>query len=1662
MNLTVRIHDIEYTNAAQGVTFSEEYNETLDSGSIRLTHIKQIANLRPYDDVYIYQSAPEGYDGDWYGDNVVRWRSGGNLHNGDKGIPFYRHLLVDNYTESLVNISEGIMSYNIDLMSETKRLEMVQLPNICVTQPLRISKRHSIWWLMKKYVDTYSPKIKQPTYNGEWRYVRKFKVDPNLQKIFGSSYSQDFSLQNPTLRDVLSSLMITKDMIPYVKDDVIYAKDIGHTTGSFNMQAEKDSGRISTIAAQMTSADYCDGVRRQYSNAMASEGVCTFVEYLGFRNKDSALMSLGNIRLELGHPIIRIKKCNMCYYTKGFLYDAESEKLFGDAYVLTKHDITPLIKLKEEWSMLSQDWRVFSNNTWHEDYPTSMEDLAKYQLSTVYYSQGGTTIDGWGEKYSQTKTSAFKLTAWDIEKTRIENILDWIDANDTTGEVSADTYSDYVHGNGIGSFDASHDILTMPSSYKNMFDAQYDDPSIFNELSTAQKMKTIFFEIEYEGFYNGALIHSRDKGQDNIVQNDNSSGSLLLLEKDGTSQKAKINRFANKTYSIKGRLEGYYNSVQWLRDLGEYCSIGDDDNVIIYHREYSIYDNYILVSYACIQDYVLKNFYTSVYAKYRINQLMSYGESVNRSENEKVILALSKTKKYLNEKDTFFPDDLIADYFSAFKQMDAIKNINMAMVLPNNVEYDSGSQKAYLVDCNTFTSGNSLCISIAMPDNISGGTYVDSWSSDYQLLSANPSDDEDYVVGSEQQWNSIVDDEETGEIGLLNFQTGHLHVNDLLISADNRRVASIYNYLQKLPSLEQYQKIKSIMQITPYMSSCQQNKDNKERIDTTLQVEAISDTKDVVVSNKMIQLSDLILADTHKKNEKTQVLSKYVISNYDTVPFYVEEGAFEGNNNIYFEASGTPITDFFGTEEGKNSKDTKFSFIMQFDITIENYPSISKFSFLSNTIYWTTEKVGTVTHTAWVIEGKGVFDTESISKLVFWYNDKKDGIYNFPINGYYLNNIYKSDGIQIDDSAWIIPSGQAQIREAMFAIEYTPPVEQTATFYKNMYVQYSEDEISTSIVDEIIPYEESASPTGFVSNLVSDTFKIVNIEEVNNEPTLLVNITHINGAIARGEIKSINYWYLDFDSAYKKGYAGNDYLYEYTPEESGYKFVFGVNVSADDLKRTVVVDGKTYIPIYISKLTNRDTRMYDDCGVQVRTMRNVIEDTTAETGLKGNYIVISRSTKPVNGQILESYANNVLNGVTATSTISLSGIATLFADGKDDEAVEVTNFIAKATYVGDHSSQSMVTFSDGSTIKISQSGQGLAFNTDDNAKRVQFIVTQINVLIEAPVVTDFYVELDPDRETDAQGYSYYFLSAKVYNPNNFTVYVKTSVDVEQQLTKDIWDWVEIGAKSTKAINNYGLRLNAEEETAVVFTTQFMIPDTTIYSAIEKRTKVLVPRIANAPTIESLTYEKFYDADGTWQGRWDIDVNVTNPNEIDCNVACNLVIYYADEAYTTVSLNGTVEAGKTAKLESYVDLTTIGATRISARCTNKTYSDSTYTYKYMMGESGLLYDVDNAYITDIVVYDNQDDGDGRTYHQFGATIVNAYNKHLKAKNIKFIIDDGQAEYDGMTTTYNLYMHKSTDVSSVKIDGAFAGGYVKVMCDIYDDDLYMTTISKEVHP
>ena len=62
MKLKCKINEKIY-DIVQGCSFTDNYEETLGSGTIILTQIPKIENLDPYDDVFIWDSEKFDFDG---------------------------------------------------------------------------------------------------------------------------------------------------------------------------------------------------------------------------------------------------------------------------------------------------------------------------------------------------------------------------------------------------------------------------------------------------------------------------------------------------------------------------------------------------------------------------------------------------------------------------------------------------------------------------------------------------------------------------------------------------------------------------------------------------------------------------------------------------------------------------------------------------------------------------------------------------------------------------------------------------------------------------------------------------------------------------------------------------------------------------------------------------------------------------------------------------------------------------------------------------------------------------------------------------------------------------------------------------------------------------------------------------------------------------------------------------------------------------------------------------------------------------------------------------------------------------------------------------------------------------------------------------------------
>lgn len=1181
-------------------------NEQFDGNSISIKFekidnkyqkkIEKTQNSRNTKSYYTYEIDPIAYE-------IEQSTSG-------ESMSFYKHLLVDTYHKERINVHKYssddkiLYKYRIELFSEAKRLETIQLPNISVTQPIdyKNKKGKTIYYYINQFVSMYSPKIKMlvDEKSQTWDYVSKYYLDPKLKAKFDNVFSPNFSLNNPNLRDVLKNLFLVKDCIPIVKDDMISYLDITERKGIF------DATGVTKIIASQNSENYCDSLKRTYSNALSQENTCKSIEFLNFRNSNDSLMTLDNMRLETRFPIYKINKIYMCYFKKNTVKTINSEQSTTQNF-LCQQDITPLVKLNSERQLLKKDWNEFENDF----IPLNIEELAQYRMATIGYDIGSKYITGWGEKYSYIKDN---ITWFKYDKTYLQNILTIVDTINPFGtkEYFISDSDDEVVYPGEINFDESNEFI-------DIFDNKRDSSDFIHVFSNnALGLKGIFFKIEYEGFYNGTVIHSKDNGYSDITINDNSSASLTLLEKDGLFQKEKVNRFANEQITITAR----YNNIDDVQELGTVF----EDDIIIYHRELSIFDNMILVTYFGTKDYVLKNYFTTVFAKHRPYNLLPYEESTIRAENKKVFLDFSKTKT-LFEKNKVFNFDLskLLNFFKAntnetakvsSKVLDKSEAINAAYMQINGEKYAS--------DVNTFVSGDSLCLNMSMYDNVSGGVYIKEKEPDVSLMDVITAKD---FTGSVQDWYINVDDNETGFLKNIGFCFSHKE-NDLYDKALSEEFIKeiFYKQIFEAPKItfsnyEESNLINGEFEI---------NKDNKEIIDMTFQIEPITTEKDVFFSQWMMKLSNLLgvytkinkeitVNDAIVDSQKIKCLSTTVSYDYNLgsvisqtlrFPFIMFQIPDDVLKNIV-KGSNFKLRLFYIENPYGVSLHLPGNIIYQYIIDFKDVTEVG-----NNSSFIAINVEETITYRK-PTDSATESTTEPISRVMYFkqtetfcghnLNDYISDNYTYFINMDFKydedteltqcvnDSILNSNFITTKDgetSSFTAYSNQVSYAKQMiinglanaFLYDvYTVPIinynanNVETTYPKNMFIVLGEEPLKKHLVyDE---YEDISNVSGmFLTDY--NVNEIISLENVEKEPPYIkVNLSKISDQILK--YQSLQMWYF---------------------VNGSYKFVFGVNFTEEDINK------KEGIKIYVSTISNKDPRVYDTNGMLIGEVKNYCND----------------------------------------------------------------------------------------------------------------------------------------------------------------------------------------------------------------------------------------------------------------------------------------------------------------------------------------------------------------------------------------------------------------------------------------------------------------------
>lgn len=261
--------------------YTDNYNETLDSLSIVIKHVDEKITLNPYDIVEVFRGVSSTYENGEYIDTDIKWLE----------------MLVDNVNITRTRYGQdSFYTYTLDLMSETKWLEKIQLPNRSFTHKLGGSSRNAYEVIedLMGYV---------PTVILEGKENKLITISDSVRAYFNGLEMKDLQLSHPTLRNALTAVMSQFGCIPVVKNRQLEFIDFNDETNTFKL------GEMDSEAYSNSSDSYVNTLKSNLSNVLGG----TVKEYaIGFRDRSTGLLQLeNNLILNTTYPIYKIKKLEL-------------------------------------------------------------------------------------------------------------------------------------------------------------------------------------------------------------------------------------------------------------------------------------------------------------------------------------------------------------------------------------------------------------------------------------------------------------------------------------------------------------------------------------------------------------------------------------------------------------------------------------------------------------------------------------------------------------------------------------------------------------------------------------------------------------------------------------------------------------------------------------------------------------------------------------------------------------------------------------------------------------------------------------------------------------------------------------------------------------------------------------------------------------------------------------------------------------------------------------------------------------------------------------------------------------------------------------------------------------------------------------------------------
>lgn len=650
---------------ADGAVFTENYNETLDSGTIILPHIKQKIEIEPYDVVVIFSTA----------DSKCKITQ--------------RRLCVDTIRCTQTSLDPEIYKYEIGLFSETKLLEGILCPSLAITK-LKVSGREprSVYYYLVQYNNEYGTKTNSNATQGA--FGNKFSFGSNINNPNDTVYNRfnaiacpEMQWNQPTLREVIADLMMVDDCIPVIRNNKIDFIDISETKSEIT-NAQKQG--INYITESQSSADYVSEIKMNIQNAVNSSSPTgsyedidsanlpkdktTIVEEIGFRNNETYLLTTENIQVETSFPIYDLLYTEIIFNATGFYYresDGIDSYFDCEVHLILKSSSKKYILEYGEWQTKDIKYSGFN-----ETQPLS----GNYQNTCLYYKRGSRNILNFNAKQSKTFL--------------------WIDQQVSVYEliVNGDLAKQYV------------------MDYISRYETGHFHISTWNNVKIVDcRFKVAYEPLCEETFMASKMPMPRNKRQ--II--DNQTNSYIDVERQGFVEYLKAKRLGNKIKLINAR---YKTDESDLPTLAEKVN-----NSIIFRKEISVKDNYINVNYQATDNYVLRDYFTGIKSKLRSWNVVSGEEAFVRADLLKFYIN-SSIPSVDNENRKIPVYNSLNDYLTHFKYC-VVRFYTEDGWKPNSATAPWGADY-YMVEITKQKCGNSVLITFKMQDNTFVAKYISS------------------------------------------------------------------------------------------------------------------------------------------------------------------------------------------------------------------------------------------------------------------------------------------------------------------------------------------------------------------------------------------------------------------------------------------------------------------------------------------------------------------------------------------------------------------------------------------------------------------------------------------------------------------------------------------------------------------------------------------------------------------------------------------------------------------------------------------------------------------------------------------------------------------------------------------------------------------------